>query len=70
AQLNRVFDYGSKGYRFESCWGHKRGSEIFRSLSCDSRFAPNSGLNCTLQHAPRNTSHLAPRNKHHATSTT
>ena len=24
AQLNRVFDYGSKGYRFESCMGHKR----------------------------------------------
>ena len=23
AQLNRAFDYGSKGYRFESCWGHK-----------------------------------------------
>ena len=24
AQLNRVFDYGSKGYRFESCMGHKK----------------------------------------------
>ena len=23
AQLNRAFDYGSKGYRFESCRGHK-----------------------------------------------
>ena len=22
AQLNRAFDYGSKGYRFESCAGH------------------------------------------------
>ena len=25
AQLNRAFDYGSKGYRFESCRGHKEG---------------------------------------------
>ena len=24
AQLNRAFDYGSKGYRFESCGSHKR----------------------------------------------
>ena len=24
AQLNRAFDYGSKGYRFESCRGHKK----------------------------------------------
>ncbi len=23
AQLNRVADYGSAGYRFESCRGHK-----------------------------------------------
>ena len=23
AQLNRAFDYGSKGYRFESCGSHK-----------------------------------------------
>jgi hypothetical protein len=23
AQLNRAFDYGSEGYRFESCRGHK-----------------------------------------------
>ena len=23
AQLNRAFDYGSKGYRFESCGDHK-----------------------------------------------
>ena len=22
AQLNRAFDYGSKGYRFESYWSH------------------------------------------------
>ena len=28
AQLNRVFDYGSKGYRFESCMGHKGWIEI------------------------------------------
>ena len=24
AQLNRAFDYGSKGYRFESCRDHKK----------------------------------------------
>ena len=24
AQLNRVADYGSAGYRFESCRGHKK----------------------------------------------
>ena len=23
AQLNRAFDYGSEGYRFESCRGHQ-----------------------------------------------
>ena len=28
AQLNRAFDYGSKGYRFESYWDHKA-PEIF-----------------------------------------
>ena len=27
AQLNRAFDYGSKGCRFESCMGHKNGSK-------------------------------------------
>ena len=30
AQLNRVFDYGSKGYRFESCRGHKKEAGDFR----------------------------------------
>ena len=24
AQLNRASDYGSEGYRFESCWSHKK----------------------------------------------
>ena len=24
AQLNRASDYGSEGYRFESCRGHKK----------------------------------------------
>ena len=24
AQLNRAFDYGSEGYRFESCRGHMK----------------------------------------------
>ena len=27
AQLNRAFDYGSKGCRFESCRGHKEKAE-------------------------------------------
>ena len=27
AQLNRAFDYGSKGYRFESCRDHNRGRQ-------------------------------------------
>ena len=29
AQLNRAFDYGSKGCRFESCRGHKQKTLIF-----------------------------------------
>ena len=28
AQLNRVADYGSAGYRFESCRGHKKENAI------------------------------------------
>ena len=27
AQLNRASDYGSEGYRFESCRGHKKKSQ-------------------------------------------
>ena len=27
AQLNRAFDYGSKGYRFESYWSHSEARE-------------------------------------------
>ena len=36
AQLNRAFDYGSKGCRFESCRGHKkslpRGKALFACI--------------------------------------
>ena len=33
AQLNRAFDYGSKGYRFESYWSHsKQETNICSSL--------------------------------------
>ena len=32
AQLNRAFDYGSKGCRFESCRGHKIKRSIFFKL--------------------------------------
>ena len=39
AQLNRAFDYGSKGYRFESCGSHKRkrltdGQSLFFISGC------------------------------------
>lgn len=29
AQLNRVADYGSAGYRFESCRDHKGSPQVF-----------------------------------------
>ena len=32
AQLNRVADYGSAGYRFESCRGHSFFFEMFGSF--------------------------------------
>ena len=28
AQLNRALDYGSRGYRFESCRNHKRNTRL------------------------------------------
>ena len=28
AQLNRALDYGSRGYRFESCRNHKRNTHL------------------------------------------
>ena len=33
AQLNRAFDYGSKGCRFESCRGHQDKTLNFGKLS-------------------------------------
>ena len=32
AQLNSASDYGSEGYRFESCRGHKNNALILRAL--------------------------------------
>ena len=32
AQLNRAFDYGSKGYRFESYRSHSFGGEVIEVL--------------------------------------
>ena len=34
AQLNRAFDYGSKGYRFESYASHKNGDSLTISVFC------------------------------------
>ena len=35
AQLNRAFDYGSKGYRFESYWSHsKQETNLSSSFFC------------------------------------
>ena len=33
AQLNRASDYGSEGYRFESCRDHKKESKLKHLLS-------------------------------------
>ena len=33
AQLNRAFDYGSKGYRFESCRDHLKDAQSLRNQS-------------------------------------
>ncbi len=33
AQLNRASDYGSEGYRFESCRGHKKDKQKCLSFS-------------------------------------
>ncbi len=33
AQLNRAFDYGSKGYRFESCRDHFKETQSLRNQS-------------------------------------
>ena len=53
AQLNRAFDYGSKGYRFESYWDHKAPEIFLRgffvrpartySKGCKSLNCPDSG---------------------------
>lgn len=33
AQLNRAFDYGSKGYRFESCRSHTKRHRLNKAVS-------------------------------------
>ena len=33
AQLNRASDYGSEGYRFESCRGHKIKKKLYGSVA-------------------------------------
>ena len=38
AQLNRALDYGSRGYRFESCRNHKRNTRLECSFFCVLRF--------------------------------
>ena len=38
AQLNRAFDYGSKGYRFESCRDHLKKAQSLRNQSVASLF--------------------------------
>ena len=38
AQLNRALDYGSRGYRFESCRNHKRNTHLECSFFCVLRF--------------------------------
>ena len=42
AQLNRAFDYGSKGYRFESCRDHtkNRWRADYQSAGGSSFYAP------------------------------
>ena len=42
AQLNRAFDYGSKGYRFESCRGHKEFARtpFFVVINCSTQLFP------------------------------
>ena len=34
AQLNRASDYGSEGYRFESCANHSKRMSYFKASSC------------------------------------
>ena len=34
AQLNRAFDYGSKGYRFESYWSHSKQQATKKLAAC------------------------------------
>ena len=44
AQLNRAFDYGSKGYRFESCRDHKTETQSLRNQSVAFSFFANGLL--------------------------
>ena len=44
AQLNRAFDYGSKGYRFESCRDHLTETQSLRNQSVAFSFFANGLL--------------------------
>ena len=48
AQLNRAFDYGSKGYRFESCRSHKQIKHL-QSRKCFFYFIPHIS-DCVFTH--------------------
>ena len=61
AQLNRAFDYGSKGYRFESCAGHNdfggpaakpQDRFVRRSLKKKARFLFQTPSNKTKRASP------------------
>ena len=72
AQLNRAFDYGSKGYRFESYWSHSEAREgqshDWPSFFCIPSF--------TIHHSPFNIQHstfnihLSPSNKNKGSTPT
>ena len=40
AQLNRAFDYGSKGYRFESYWSHSKQKTAIAVFFCIHMLVP------------------------------
>ncbi len=42
AQLNRASDYGSEGYRFESCRSHKRSATADRFYFAPTMDTPDS----------------------------
>ena len=57
AQLNRASDYGSEGYRFESCRGHKKDKQ-----KCLSFFYFKKNVTTTLQNNHKTTLPAIPSN--------